>query len=83
MRQSQHIFNFVDWDNQPVEGTFYQRELPKVDPAADNLFKIEYAIKYIDHGKKKAALVKWKGWPKKFDSWIPASSLVTISKRRK
>ena len=83
MRQRQLIYNIVDWDNQPVEGTFYQKELQKVDPAADYLFKIEYVIKYKGCGKNKEALVKWKGWPKKFNSWIPASSLVTISKRRK
>ena len=41
------MYNIVEWDNQPVE-----EELQKVDPAADNLFKIEYVIKYKGHKKR-------------------------------
>ena len=82
LRQGLPIYNIVDWDDQPVEGTFYQKELQKVVATAENLFKIEHVIKYKGHGKNKEALVKWKGWPKMFNSWIPASSLITISKRK-
>ena len=65
LRQGQPIYNIVDWDDQPVEGTFYPKELQKVVATAENLFKIEHVIKCKGRGKNKEALVKWKGWPKK------------------
>ena len=80
MRQEQPIYTVVDWYDNPVEGTFYQKELQKVESTDDNLFKIETILKYKGRGKDKQALVKWKGWPKKFDSWIPTSNVVTFKK---
>ena len=80
MRQDQPIYTVVDWYDKPVEGTFYQKELKKVESTDEDIFKIESVLKYKGRGKDKQALVKWKGWPKKFNSWIPASNLVTYSK---
>ena len=37
-------------------------------------FRIEKIIRR-DH-KKKQALVKWKGYPDKFNSWVPLSELI-------
>ena len=76
MRQGQPIYTVVDWDNNPVQGTFYQKELQKVEASDKDLFKIETVLKYEGKGKNKQALVKWKGWPKKFNSWILASTIL-------
>ena len=76
MRQGQPIYTVVDWYDHPVEGTFYQHELQKVEAADDDLFKVESILRYKGRGKNKQALIKWKGWPKKFNSWIPASNIV-------
>lgn len=81
MRQGQPIYKVVDWHDKPLEGTFYQKELQKVEATDDNLFKVEQIIKYKGRGKDKQALVKWKGWPKKFNSWIPASNLTKYPPR--
>ena len=35
-------------------------------------------IKYKGQGKNKEVLVSWKDWPKKFNSWIPASNLIKL-----
>ena len=75
MRQGQPIYKLVDWYNKPVRGTFYQKELQKVEVSDDDMFKIEKVIKYKGRGNKKEALVRWLGWPKQFDSWIPVSNL--------
>ena len=77
MRQDQPIYKLVDWHDKPVEGTFYQTELQKVEATDEDLFKVEEVIKYKGRGRNKEALVKWKGWPKKFNSWILASNLQT------
>ena len=76
MRQGQPIYTVVDWYDNPIEDTFYQKELQKVGSTDDNLFKIETILKYKGRGKDKQALVKWKGQPKKFNFWIPASNVV-------
>ena len=75
IRQGQPIYRLVDWYDKPVEGTFYQNELQKIETTDADMFKIEKVIKYKGRGNKKEALVHWLGWPKHFDSWIPASEI--------
>ena len=75
MRQDQPIYKLVDWYDKPMKGSFYQNELQKVDVSAQDMFKIEKVIKYKGRGNKREALVHWLGWPKHFDSWIPASDI--------
>ena len=45
MRQGQPIYKLVDWYNKPVRGTFYQKELQKVEVSDDDMFKIEKSYK--------------------------------------
>ena len=75
MRQGQPIYTVVDWYDNPVKGTFYQKELQKVD-STDDIFKVKKVLKYRGRGAKCEALVKWLGWPKKINSWIPAKDLI-------
>ena len=75
IRQGQPIYTLVDWYNNPVKGTFYQKELQKIETTEADMFKIEEVLKYKGRGNKKEALVHWLGWPKHFDSWIPVSDI--------
>ena len=75
MRQGQPIYKLVDWYNNPVKGTFYQKELQKIEVRDDDMFKVEKVIKYKGRGNKREVLVRWLGWPKQFDSWIPINQL--------
>ena len=59
MRQDQPIYTVVDWYDKPVEGTFYQKELQKVESTDEDILKIESVLKYKGRGKDKQALVKW------------------------
>ena len=47
-----------------------------------NLFKVDTIIKYRGCGMNKETLVKWEGWPKKSNSWIPASDLITYPPKK-
>ena len=76
MRQGQPIYKLVDWFDEPVEGTFYQKELQKVESTDDDIFKIDKVLKYKGTGRNKQAYIQWLGWPKKFNSWIPASNII-------
>ena len=73
--QGQPIYTLVDWYNNPVKGTFYQKELQKIETTEADMFKIEKVLKYKGRGNKKEALVHWLGWPKHIDSWIPVSDI--------
>ena len=46
MRQGQPIYTVVDWYDNAVKGTFYQKELQKVDSTDDDIFKVEKVLKY-------------------------------------
>ena len=63
------------WRRYNIKGTFYEAELQLVDYSAQGSFEIEKVIKKRGCGKKEEVLVKWKGWPEKFNSWILASDL--------
>ena len=63
-------YKLVDLQEEKVTGTFYEQELQK---ARQETFRIEKIIRR--NHKKKQALVKWKGCPDKFNSWVPLSEL--------
>ena len=64
-------YKLVDLQGEKVTGSFYEPELQKTK---QETFRIE-KIKRRDY-KKKQALVKCKGYPDKFNSWVPLSELL-------
>ena len=64
-------YRIVDLLGEKVEGSFYEKELQK---AKQQTFRIEKVVRRDD--KKKRALVKWKGYLDKFNSWVSFKDLV-------
>ena len=64
-------YKIVDLMGEQVKGSFYEKRVTK---AEQETFRIEKVLKR-DY-KKKLALVKWIGYPDKFNSWIKFSDLV-------
>ena len=64
-------YNVVDLLSEKVEGSFYEKELQK---AKQQTFRIEKVVRRDN--KKKKALVKWKGYSDKFNSWVDFKDLV-------
>ena len=64
-------YHVVDLLGEKVEGSFYEKELQK---AKQKTFRIEKVIRCDN--KKKKALVKWKGYSGKFNSWVSFKDLV-------
>ena len=62
------LYKVVEWDGTPIKGTFYEQDLQKVQLDNQSLFRVEKVMKR----KKGQVLVRWKGWPSKYDSWIPS-----------
>ena len=64
-------YKIRDGNGEDVKATFYGEELQKRD---QNIYRIEKIIR--KRGNK--ALVKWKGYPDEFNSWIPLKDLENI-----
>ena len=59
-------YKVEEWDRTPLKGTFYIQDLQKVNVTDDDIFRIEKIVKR----KGNKILVQWKGWPRKYNSWI-------------
>ena len=75
------VYRLKEADGELIQGTFYEFELQKVIETAHHLFRIEKVLKHRGKGANKEVLVHWKGWPKKYDSWIPYNQLVALQKQ--
>ena len=67
-------YKIHEWDGMPLTGTFYGEDLQKVTVQDDALFRIEKIVKR--QGDK--VLVRWKGWPDKYNSWIEKRALESL-----
>ena len=63
------MYKVEEFDGTPVKGTFYAEDLQKVTVDDDMLWRVEKVLKR----RRGQMLVRWKGWPSKYDSWIKAA----------
>lgn len=66
-------YELRDLDGEVIEGGFYEAELQKV--AKPEEFKIEKIIDKKRFRGKRHFLVKWLGYPDKFNQWIAATDI--------
>ena len=67
-------YKIADFDDEPVEGSFYEQELVRFDKQ-DKDYEIEKIVKQRRKGGKKQFLVKWKGYPENMNSWVNEENL--------
>jgi hypothetical protein len=73
------VYEVADTAGEVIDGTFYESELQKVIVPKSKVRQIEKVLKMKGSGKSKKVLVKWKGYPAKFNSWIPASNILDLT----
>ena len=78
-RQGLPIYTLVDWDNDEIDGTFYEQELQAINIDDGTDFSIEKILKRRTRNKKQEVLVRWLHWPKKYDRWIPETDITQYS----
>ena len=64
-------YSIVDLKGESIKGSFYEQELQR---AKQQTFRIEKVIRRDN--KKRLSLVKWSGYPDKFNSWVSSKDLV-------
>ena len=72
------VYKLQDWSGEDIDGSFYQQELQVVDVNQDTLFKVEKVLRRRMRNGQREAFVKWLHWPKKYNSWIPATNLQNL-----
>ena len=81
-RQGLYTYVLADLNGEIIDGFFYNEELVLVGQdrlSDDKSFKIERIVRTKGRGANKQALVKWLGYPDKFNSWVKVSQLESIS----
>ena len=65
-------YKLKDLQEEEIKGTFYESELQKTE---QQIYRIEKVIKK----EKGRSLVKWKGYPDKFNSWVDNKDLIDLN----
>lgn len=72
-KSSRNMYLIKDLMNERIDGYFYENELQKIDKEDDPVLRIEQVIRKRKRGKE--ILVKYMGWPEKFNAWINAENV--------
>ena len=62
------VYRLRDDLGEVLDGTFYELELQKVSVAVDSVYRVESVLQRRKVGRRTEALVKWFGYPSKFNS---------------
>ena len=75
LNQNIPMYKIKDYSNEVIGGYFYEYELQPAFIDDNTVYKIEKVIKKRTRSNKKEFLVKWKGWPDKYNSWVTDKEL--------
>jgi hypothetical protein len=65
------IYKLRNMMDDPIQGTFYASELQRLAKDEATIWRIDKVLRKRKVRGKEEVLVRWLGWPKKLDSWIP------------
>jgi hypothetical protein len=68
-------YTLTDLQNEDISGTFYEQEIQKISESAEPIYRIEKIVKKQKTKTTTKYLVKWLGYPDKFNSWIDEKDL--------
>ena len=75
--KSPPVYKIKDYNGEELEGVFYAEELQRV-VKKDDVYKVEKVLAKKTVGGKVKVLVKWRGYPNTFNSWIWKADLENI-----
>ena len=72
--KSRRVYKLEDLQGEAIEGGFYKEEIQPVS-GTNYKYTIDKLLGHrgsVSNGSRES-LVKWRGWPEKFNSWVPDS----------
>ena len=78
IRRGHKFYQLKDYTEEDIDGYFYEVELQKVTKDIDSVFRIEKIVKQRGKRGREEYLVKWMGWPSKFNSWVKKNDIQMI-----
>ena len=77
VKQADHVrgYGLEDAMKDPIRGWFYRPQVQKVKVSPRKRYTIEKVIKYQGKGSKREALINWRGYGEKFNTWEPVKKL--------
>lgn len=73
-------YTLKDYNGDLIEGSFYRQEIQPVIKK-DDVFLVEKVIRKQRRSGEMWCLVKWKGYPNSFNSWVRQSDMQDVMKR--
>lgn len=71
MRKGGHnLYQLKDYGEEDIDGYFYEVELQKVRMPTGLMLRVEKVLKRRTKRGKREFLVKYSGWPSKFNAWV-------------
>ena len=70
------VYRLRDDLGDVLDDAFYELELQKVSVPNDKMYRVESVLQRRKVGGRTEALMKWFGYPSKFNSWIDAKALL-------
>ena len=67
------MYTLTEYDGTVITGRFYENELQL---AKYDVYKVEKVLKTRRRKGVSESFVKWKGWPDKYNQWIPDTDVV-------
>ena len=73
-------YSVKTWNNVAIKGHFYGEELQKITlpEGDDTVYKVESVLRRRTRKGQKQVYVKWEGWNKSYNSWLPETELHDI-----
>jgi transposase InsO family protein len=69
------VYKLKDMLDEDIEGVCYPEEIQHVPEPAAHIIEVERVLRKRQVGKQVEYLVKFKGWPHKFNRWITQAEL--------
>lgn len=79
VKQNIPVYKVADFDGDVIVGTFYEQELQQVHKNEDALWIIESILKKRKRRGTDEYLVKYEGWPNKFNSWVKKDDIQNVN----
>lgn len=72
------MYKVKDFNQELIEGDFYENDLQKVDNEEDSLWLVEEIIKKRKRKGLTEVLVKFESWSEKFNQWVKESDIIDL-----